>query len=101
MPCSDSARTTAAGDIRLDFEVRALTVWATTLRYYVPAWVAASWRALLLSIGAPEMQRQNETVLRTRDFGREPRIGPGLTDQVHGGGVERSNAARLEQPDID
>lgn len=47
------------------------------------------------------MERQNETVLSARDFGREPRIGPGLADQVHGGGVECSNAARLEQPDID
>ena len=47
------------------------------------------------------MERQNETVLSARDFGREPGIGPGLADQVQGGGVERRNAARLEQPDID
>lgn len=47
------------------------------------------------------MERQNETVLSARDLGREPGIGPGLADQVHGSGVERCNAARLEQPDID
>ena len=37
-PCSESASTSATGDIWLDFEVRALTGWATALRYYVPAW---------------------------------------------------------------
>lgn len=45
-PCSESASTSATGDIWLDFEGRALTVWATTLCYYVPAWdpgLGGSW----------------------------------------------------------
>ena len=89
-PCSDSASTSAAGDIWLDFEWRALTVWATTLRYYVPACgrrlAGARCRSQLVRL---KWSGRTKAVLGARDVGRERRIGPGLADHVHGGGVER------------
>lgn len=46
------------------------------------------------------MERQDERMLSARDVWRQSRVWPGLADQVHGGGIECRNAARLKEPDI-
>lgn len=78
-PCSASASPTATGDIpldleRLDFEWRALTVWATALVSTAPSGRRLAGR---LTPSAPIgiVYWQNEGVLGAGDIGGKRRIG--------------------------